>query len=136
AKIGINLDIRSYDWGTFYGDIKNGRFQMYSLAWIGIKSPTIFHYALHSDMVPPNGANRGRYRNLTVDHTIDQAMMEIDLVKQAALYRQVQQILLDDLPYIPLWYENHTVVTRKFIKNYKVNSDGNYDGLVSAEKVS
>ena len=28
ARVGIEVEIRSYDWGTFYGDIKNGRFQL------------------------------------------------------------------------------------------------------------
>ena len=39
-QVGIVVDLRSYDWGTFYGDIKAGRFQMYSLAWVGIQTPT------------------------------------------------------------------------------------------------
>ncbi len=30
-KVYIDVDIRSYDWGTFYGDIKKGKFQLYSL---------------------------------------------------------------------------------------------------------
>ena len=34
AAIGIHLDIASYDWGTFFGDIKAGRFQLYSLGII------------------------------------------------------------------------------------------------------
>ena len=44
AKVGIKVDIQSFDWGTFYGDIKSGRFQMYSLSWVGIKTPDIFRY--------------------------------------------------------------------------------------------
>ncbi len=48
GRVGIEVDVQSYDWGTFYGDIKAGRFQMYSLAWVGVKSPDIFRYAFHS----------------------------------------------------------------------------------------
>jgi len=128
-EVGIHLDIRSYDWGTFYGDIKSGRFQLYSLAWVGIKTPDIFRYTMHSNAVPPNGANRGRYINKVSDRLIEEAESYNDLNKQAAVYRTLQKQLLEDLPYIPLWFENNVVITRKHIKNYTLNSEGNYDGL-------
>ncbi|MHB1241746.1 MAG: ABC transporter substrate-binding protein, partial [Gammaproteobacteria bacterium] len=32
GQVGIHVHLQSYDWGTFYGDIKSGRFQMYSLS--------------------------------------------------------------------------------------------------------
>ena len=52
-SVGIEVEIRSYDWGTFYGDIKEGRFQMYSLSWVGLKIPDIFYYIFHSKSIPP-----------------------------------------------------------------------------------
>jgi len=128
-NVGINLDIRSYDWGTFYGDIKSGQFQLYSLAWVGIKMPDIFRYTLHSEGIPPNGANRGRYVNSEVDKMITEAESYKDLTKQAEVYRKLQDYLLKDLPYIPLWFEDNVVITRKHIQNYSINSEGNYDGL-------
>ncbi|MDR4486215.1 MAG: ABC transporter substrate-binding protein [Nitrospirales bacterium] len=51
-NVGIEVIIQSHDWGTFYGDIKAGRFQMYSLAWVGVKTPDIFRYAFHSQSIP------------------------------------------------------------------------------------
>ncbi len=73
ADVGIDLQLLSYDWGTFYGDIKAGRFQMYSLAWVGIKTPDIFRYAFYSDSLPPEGANRGRLADARVDQLIEAA---------------------------------------------------------------
>ena len=78
GAVGIEVDLQSYDWGTFYGDIKSGRFQMYSLAWIGVKLPDIFRYALHSDSAPPEGANRGRYASERVDRLIEAAEQDPD----------------------------------------------------------
>jgi len=75
-RVGIEVNIRSYDWGTFYGDIKEGRFQMYSLAWVGLKMPDIFRYAFHSQSIPPNGANRGRFVDEKVDSIIEIAELE------------------------------------------------------------
>jgi peptide/nickel transport system substrate-binding protein len=129
SKVGIDMDLRTYDWGTFYGDIKSGRFQMYSLSWVGIKMPDIFQYVFHSKFMPPNGANRGRLNDSEVDALIDQAGAASSLSDQAVLYRKLQEALLKKLPYVPLWYEDHVLATTKHVSGYSLAADGNYDGL-------
>lgn len=133
-QVGIDVQIRSFDWGTFYGDVKAGRFQMFSLSWVGVKMPDIFRYVFASDSVPPAGANRGRYRNPELDRLLDRAESLPDLAQQAAAYREIQTILHHDLPYVPLWYENQVFVSRSDIRGYRVAADGNYDGLLTVER--
>ncbi len=130
TDIGIDVDLRSYDWGTFYGDIKAGRFQMFSLSWVGIKTPDIFRYAFHSSAVPPEGSNRGRYSDGITDALIEAAEAAPTLEQQAEEYKKVQARLLEQLPYVPLWYENHIFAAHKNISGYTVARDGNYDGLM------
>jgi peptide/nickel transport system substrate-binding protein len=129
AEVGNDLEIQSYDWGTFFADIKAGRFQLFGLTWVGVRLPDIFRYAFHSTSVPPDGANRGRYQNPTVDALIDAARSEPDLTRQALLYRQLQELLHRDLPYLPLWYEHQVLVMREGLTGYGLAPDGNYDGL-------
>jgi len=133
ARVGIQVEVRSYDWGTFYGDIKAGRFQLYSLSWVDIRTPDIFRYVFHSASVPPQGANRGRYRSPRVDRIIETARAEQDLEHQAAHYRELQALLLEELPYVPLWYENQVCADRNQVRGYRLAPDGNYDGLMAVE---
>ncbi len=133
-KIGIHLNIQSYDWGTFYSDIKQGRFQLYSLAWVGIKSPDIFQYVFDSDAIPPNGANRGRYRDLQADELIRAAGQTSSLQEQANLYRQLQHRLQVMLAIMPLWYEDQYSVMRSNLTGYRLYSDGRLDGLLWVKK--
>jgi peptide/nickel transport system substrate-binding protein len=135
ADVAIEVDVQSYDWGTFYGDIKAGRFQMYSLAWVGVKSPDIFRYAFHSDSLPPDGANRGRFKDNTVDTLIDEAARATTLSAQARHYRELQVRLLDLLPYVPLWYEDQYAVTSNRIQGYVLAADGAYDALGNTFRV-
>lgn len=128
-QVGIEVDLRSYDWGTFYGDIKSGNFQMYTLSWVGIKMPDIFRYAFHSTAIPPTGANRGRLNDPVVDQLIEQAENSPNLSEQQKLYRQLQAYLFEQLPYIPLWYEDNVLATSQRIEGYQLATDGNYDGL-------
>ncbi len=130
AEVGVQMKLQSYDWGTFYGDIKAGRFQLYSLAWVGIKTPDIFRYAFHGESLPPQGANRGRLADPRTDGLIEAAENAASLDGQAAHYRAVQAHLLEVLPYVPLWYEDHVVVAGDGITGYRLARDGNYDGLL------
>ena len=71
---GIDLRLRSAEFGTFYADVTKGAFQMYGLRWIGSnEDPEIFHNAYGSDRFPPKGANRGRFSNRRVDELLDAA---------------------------------------------------------------
>lgn len=133
-EAGIEVDLRTHDWGTFYGDIKAGRFQMYSLAWVGLKLPDIFRYAFHSASMPPRGANRGGYASVRVDALIERAETAADAGTQAALYREIQRQLAHDLPFAPLWYEDIAVAARGDIEGYRPAADGNYDALMTVRR--
>ena len=133
-KIGIHLNVQSYDWGTFYNDIKKGRFQMYSLAWVGIKSPDIFQYVFASNAIPPDGANRGRYRDAKADQLIQQGLQQTAMEEQAQTYRDLQVHLQATLAVMPLWYEDQYTVSRVELTGYQLHNDGRLDGLLSVVK--
>ena len=136
GRVGIKVDLRSYDWGTFYGDIKAGRFQMFSLSWVGLNMPDIFRYVFHSTSIPPAGANRGHFVDRRTDELIELAESKSDPDEQAAIYRELQAWLLEQLPYIPLWYEDNLLARRKNITGYTLYTGGDYDGLLTAQKSS
>jgi peptide/nickel transport system substrate-binding protein len=133
-EVGIVLDIRSFEFATFFADVTHGAFQLYGLRWIGgNEDPDIFEYAFHSAKFPPNGANRGYYSNPKIDALIDQARREVDQGVRKTLYAQVQLILAEDLPYIDLWYLDNVLVHSKRVRNLQLNPAGNYDFLRTAE---
>jgi peptide/nickel transport system substrate-binding protein len=135
AQAGVATTIRSYDWGTFYGDVKAGRFQLYSLAWVGVHTPDIFRYAFHSQSLPPDGANRGRFRSVRVDRLIEEAEQAPDPQALAPLYRAVQAELHEARAFIPLWREHNVAVTRPEVEGYRLARDGNYDALAAVRFV-
>ena len=133
-EAGIALDIRSFEFATFFSDVQHGAFQMYGLRWIGgNEDPDIFEYAFDSARFPPNGANRGYYSNPKVDALIDKARRAIDPSVRKPLYAEVQRILSEEVPYIDLWYLDNVLVHTRRVKNLKLNPAGNYDFLRTAE---
>jgi len=133
-QVGIALDIRSFEFATFFSDVQHGAFQMYGLRWIGgNEDPDIFEYAFHSSKFPPNGANRNYYSNPKVDTLIDKARQEIDPKARKLLYAEVQSTLAEELPYINLWYLDNVLVHTNRVKNLTLNPAGNFDFLRTAE---
>lgn len=118
TKAGIDLEIRSLDWGTFFEDVKQGNFQLYGLTWVGIKTPEIYAKSFGSHSFPPNGFNRGRY----ADARLDELLAEEN-------WQAVTDRIRQQLPYVPLWYEGQFAAMRKGIINYNAKPDGNWDDL-------
>jgi peptide/nickel transport system substrate-binding protein len=131
--IGIALDVRSFEFATFYADIAKGAFQMYTLRWIGgNEDPDLFRYAYASTSMPPHGANRGYYSNPGLDRLIAQAAATPAQNDRAMLYAKIQQILANDLPAINLWYLDTMVVRNRRLQNVTLSSSGNFDFLRDA----
>ena len=135
-EVGIALDIRTFEFATFFSDVTHGLFQLYSLRWIGgNEDPDIFEYVFHSGKFPPNGANRGYFADPRVDALIDQARHELDQNTRKQLYAEIQLALAEQVPYINLWYFDNVLVHSKRVGKLTLNPSGNYDFLKTAELV-
>ena len=132
-QVGIELELRSYEWGTFFSDIKTGNFHLYSLAWVGIEDPDIYHQIFHSSSVPPNGDNRGRYRNAEVDRLLEQGRVTLERGERQMIYRSVQRLLAEDLPYVPLWWWKNVIVKQPGLRGFVAYPDGELISLKKAE---
>lgn len=120
---GIELEIHSLDWGTFFEEVKQGQFQLYGLTWVGIKTPEIYTKVFGSTYTPPNGFNRGRYQ----DAKLDALLLKED-------WPAVTARIHAQLPVIPLWYEGQSAVMRKNIEFYAPKPDGNWDDLAMIKR--
>jgi len=131
-EIGIDARLRSLEFGTFFSDVRRGNFQLYSLTWTGVTDPDILYTAFHSASVPPEGANRGRYRNPRLDAILDRARTITGEAERRKLYVEAQKILAHDLPYVPLWYGTDVAAMRRRIENYEPWPSGDFGGLPGA----
>jgi peptide/nickel transport system substrate-binding protein len=135
GAVGIALDLRSYEFATFYSDVTRGAFQMYSLRWIGgNEQPDIFTYALRDGQLSlRKGANRGHYSNPRLDALLADASESADAARRRADYVEAQQILARDLPAINLWYRDTVVVHNRRLTHVVPTPSGSYAFLETAE---
>lgn len=131
--VGIALDVRSYEFATFYSDITHGAFGIYSLRWIGgNEDPDIFRYAFASSSVPPHGANRGNYSNAELDKLLAIGATESDEAKRRTVYVDAQQIVANELPCLPLWFLDSVVVYNRRLTGVNASASGNFYFLETA----
>jgi peptide/nickel transport system substrate-binding protein len=133
-EVGIALDIRTFEFATFYSDIVKGAYQLHSLRWAGGNlDPDIFEYVFATKSFAPKRANRTFYSNPKVDALIEESHATLDQAQRKALFDQVQQIIAEDLPYINLWYYDNVIVHTKRVRGIELNAAGSYDFLRTAE---
>jgi peptide/nickel transport system substrate-binding protein len=134
ARVGIALDLRSFEFATFYSDVTRGAFQLYSLRWIGgNEQPDIFSYAFSTAHFSPKGANRGHYSNARLDTLLDDASQVSDQQQRRKDYIEAQQILAHDLPAINLWYRDTVVVHNKRLTDIVPTPSGSFKFLETAQ---
>lgn len=128
AQAGIGLDIRSYEWGAFYDSIRKGAFQMFSLTWVGLYDPDIYRHVFHSASTPPQGANRGRFRDARID-LLTELGRRVTGEERRRAYSEVQKIVAERLPYVSLWHGVNVAVMRANVNGFALAPDENLASL-------
>ena len=101
-NLGIKTEFQQTEFATFLKDLHKGRFQMFDIGWIAdYPDPENFLDILfYSD----SSNNHTNYNNPDVDALLEQARIERDETMRFSIYNEVEQTILDDAPWIPLWY--------------------------------
>ena len=101
-NLGIRTEFQQTEFATFLKDLNKRRFQMFDIGWIAdYPDPENFLDVLfYSD----SSNNHTNYNNPVVDSLLEQARIETDGAKRFKIYNEVEQTILDDAPWIPLWY--------------------------------
>ena len=120
AAVGIRAKIETYEWNTFLGKIipgMEGKAQVAELSFM-TQDPD-----MHPFLALRTGApvNSGRYSNPNVDALIDAARAEPDTAKRAALYKQMQDILADDAPWVFVCNWKQNAVSTAAVKGFKLH---------------
>ncbi|MCH9035921.1 MAG: peptide ABC transporter substrate-binding protein [Chloroflexi bacterium] len=115
--LGVDVEIQQSEFATFLNDLDRRRYQMFTLGWVAdYPDPQDFLDILfHSE----SSNNHTGYTNSEVDRLLEQARTEADVETRIALYQQAEQIIVNESPWIPKWYEgDRYVLIKSHVKNY------------------
>jgi peptide/nickel transport system substrate-binding protein len=94
-KVGININITLLDTAGFRERTQKGEFQAFTvLSAVPIDEPDLYYARL----VCGSASNYGKYCNPTFDQLFQQQSQTFDVQKRAEITRQMEHLLLDDVP--------------------------------------
>ncbi len=116
----ITVDVKSSEWAQYVKQLSSGQFMVSLLGWYP-------DYLDPDDYLTPflmstsNSWTGTGYNNSQVDQLLKQAQIITDQNQRAQLYEQVQRILAQDVPYIPLVQGKLYVVTSSKVTSLKIS---------------
>ncbi|MFN0094009.1 MAG: ABC transporter substrate-binding protein [Dehalococcoidia bacterium] len=102
AEIGVKIDFELMETAIWNKRRNSGDYQMTGRLYPAVNPDTLLFGYLHPDNVVPKGLNGAKYNNPALTAKLEAARAELNTEKRKALYAEVQQIAMTDLPYIPL----------------------------------
>lgn len=116
--IGVNVNLVNQEWAVFQDTRKNGNFQIARHGWSGdYTDPMTF-----LDMwTTTSGQNDCKFANAEYDALIAKAKVEQDAAKRFEIMRQAEDILMAELPVLPVYYYTDVQGIQPYVKDV-VNS--------------
>ncbi|HEY8446324.1 MAG TPA: ABC transporter substrate-binding protein [Thermomicrobiales bacterium] len=114
-QIGIEAELNLVENATMIADVHTNF--NYDIAVTGTSAYVDPHEIMINFKTGESGNFVG-YSNPQVDELIDQGQAETDQEKRAEIYRQIQQILLDEVPWVCLFVANQYEAMKSYVKGY------------------
>jgi peptide/nickel transport system substrate-binding protein len=119
--IGVDATPKVEEWNAFLSRITETHdFEMFLVGFSWGVDPD--QTAMWASQSYTGGFNMGKYANPQVDQLLAQGLTELDTAKRKALYVQMQNILMDDLPNVVLAFPQALAVVNKRVKNFYPNA--------------
>ena len=117
-NLGVDIEIQQAESATFFQDVAQGRYQLFTLGWIMDYPDEDDILNIHFDSDSPN--NDTFYSNPEVDRLLREALVEADPQRRIELYQEAEQIILDEAPWLPLFFDRYHALVRPYVRNYLI----------------
>ncbi len=124
-EIGVDAKLVTMEWGTYIATLskplEENNVDMYLLGW----SPSTgdADWALrplfHSANWSPND-NYSFYKNPKVDELIEAGMRTVDTEKRKEIYKEAQELIVEDAPWVTLYWMNNVTGYWNYVKGLKI----------------
>ena len=122
--VGMTVNIETYEWNTFLGKVNpglEGKADMAEMAWMTNSPDTLPFLALRTEAWPEKGGfNSGYYSNEKVDELLSAARTSTDKDERAKLYKEMQEIVYEDAPWVFVANWKQNAVTRASVEDFKL----------------
>jgi peptide/nickel transport system substrate-binding protein len=132
ADIGVAVDVLPSETGTLIADLNRGQFELTIMQMPELIEPHVLYWWFGRDRIPGpgrEGSNRWRYTDPSLEAALERGRSHVERAERVAAYRDVQHLLADALPVIPLWHEDVVAVRGPLAQDVIVPRDGRFTTL-------
>lgn len=117
-NLQIDVELRNLEWSVFLASSRNLEYDIARAGWIAdYPDPNTF-----LDMFVTGGENNQTgWSNAEYDQLIRDAQAESDPVKRLEMLSKAEQILMDEMPILPIYYYVSLNIVRPYVKNFYPN---------------
>ncbi len=125
-ELGVTFEIRNFEnYAEYLDALKQAEMPMYSTGWIAdYPDPENF-----LDLLFRTGSqeNHSLYSNPEVDRLLDEAATEEETEERWKLYRQAEQIIMEDMPVIPVYHDIDHILVKPYVEGLVLTPMGILD---------
>jgi peptide/nickel transport system substrate-binding protein len=124
AKVGIQVELFTEDWGTYLQDAEAGKAQMIMLGWSGDNGdPDNFLNVLYSDHVCTVGSagNYGFKKNPPLQKVLNNALLTYDQTQRDTLYRLANKMIVDEGTHVFVAHADQNLAFKSNVKGFVIH---------------
>jgi oligopeptide transport system substrate-binding protein len=127
--LGITVDLLHFDWKVYLSKISHQDFQIARMGWIGdFHDPVSFLEPFKSKNDPERGGNNETgWEDPEYKACLEAAEKEVNCEKRRGILRKAEEILISNMPVIPIYYIVQGYVKRNYVKGVYVSPLGTID---------
>jgi len=117
-ELGINVGLKSLEWGTYQDTVRQGKYDTARASWIGdYADPNTFLDMFQTG----NENNQTGWSNTEYDKLIAAAASEADPKIRFGILRDAEKILMNELPIAPIYFYVSKDMVRTYVKGFHTN---------------
>jgi peptide/nickel transport system substrate-binding protein len=140
ANVGIKAQIQTTDWPSYVGwmltPLERTPLQIFVLGWATqyLDADGELYGQFYSGQAPPKGLAPTFYKDPKVDQLLLAGQTTTDPAKRLAIYKEAQQLIWNDAPWIFLWSQNFYVVTSSHLDGVTTTPNEKWAGIYATWK--
>lgn len=124
-SLGVEVKLENQEWKVYLESLHQGNYQVGRSGWSGDFNDPINFLEIFKEK--QGGNNDTRWENPKYKELLNQSATESDPQKRKEILQQAEQILMDELPIMPIYFYTHTWVKDDKVKGVVTDALGGID---------
>lgn len=124
-NLGVEVKLENQEWKVYIEDLHQGNYQIGRMGWLGdFNDPINF---LEQYKEKKGGNNDTNWENAKYKELLNQSAVEKDPEKRKQILAQAEQILMDEMPVMPIYFYTNSWVHNEKLTGVIIDGLGNID---------